>query len=83
MELDDIFEQMRASGGVSALDGDAIIAAAFERRATRLSPAMLASAGALSLVVGLGAGLGSAQPASASPTLVPFAYSPSNVLLGD
>ena len=83
MNLDEIFETMRRQQAVGALDGDAIVSAALARRATRLSPAIMASAGAIALVMGVGAGIGGAQPASANPALVPFAYSPSNLLLGD
>lgn len=83
MNLDDMFDTMRRQQAVGALDGDAIVAAALARRATRLSPALMASAGAFALMMGLGAGIGGAQPASAKPALVPFAYAPSNMLLGN
>jgi hypothetical protein len=83
MNLDEIFETMWRQEDVGTLDSDAIVSMALARRATRLSPAIMATAGAFALVIGVGAGIGGAQSASASPALVPFAYSPSNMLLGD
>jgi hypothetical protein len=83
MELDDLLEKMRAESGAASLDADTIIAAALARRATRLSPALLASAGVFALLFGVGAGIGSSAPAAADATLVPLVYSPSTVLLGD
>lgn len=83
MNVDDVFDRLRHQQFAGALDSDAIVAEALARRGARLSPATITAAGALALVMGLGAGIGGAQPASASPTLVALAYSPSNILLGD
>lgn len=82
MDLDRFFDVLRLDEASPALDGDIIVTEALARRAARLSPGMVAVAGTLALVMGVGAGFGGAEPTAARATLTPLAYSPSSVLLG-
>lgn len=81
MQLDDMFEILRDERG-PAPEAGVIWEEAMRRRASRLRPGSVALAGAIALIVGIGAGLSSPGTTAAQTSLVPLAQSPTAILLG-